>query len=156
MGTQGFSPIPSVNTNHFCLCWCFKSQSTVFQSCRAFVGYTSSKPRINNTSPLNERTYLCSWQINVVICQLIYVISNVLHYFFFFLQKWIKSNWTIKHCKTVVIWHMGFDPKKPVFGFANNKDAEQPAQMRSLISTFLIGFMESIISKLATSKISIF
>ena len=41
-------------------------------------------------------------------------------------------------------------------GFANNKGADQPARSRSLISTFVIRFLESILSKLATSKFSIF
>ena len=38
-------------------------------------------------------------------------------------------------------------------GFANNKGAEQPAHPHSLISTFSIRLLESIISKLATSKV---
>ena len=40
--------------------------------------------------------------------------------------------------------------------FANNKGADQPAHPRSLISVFVIPFLESTISKLATSEISIF
>ena len=39
---------------------------------------------------------------------------------------------------------------------ANNKCADQPAHPRSLISAFVIRLLESIISRLATSKISIF
>ena len=39
--------------------------------------------------------------------------------------------------------------------FVNNKDADQPAHLRSLISAFIIHLFESSISKLATSKISI-
>ena len=39
-------------------------------------------------------------------------------------------------------------------GFANNKGADQPAHLRSLISAFVIHLLESIISKLVTSKIS--
>ena len=38
-------------------------------------------------------------------------------------------------------------------GFVNNKGAYQPANPRRLISTFVICFLESIISKLATSEI---
>ena len=38
----------------------------------------------------------------------------------------------------------------------NNKGADQPAHLHSLISTFVIRLLESIISKLATSEISIF
>ena len=40
--------------------------------------------------------------------------------------------------------------------FVNNKSADQPAHPRSLISAFVIQVLESIISKLATSKFLIF
>ena len=39
-------------------------------------------------------------------------------------------------------------------GFANNKDADQPVCHRSLISAFVIRFLESMICTLATSKIA--
>ena len=41
-------------------------------------------------------------------------------------------------------------------GFANNTGADQPAHMRSLISAFVICFLESIICKLATGETSTF
>ena len=41
-------------------------------------------------------------------------------------------------------------------GFATNKGADQPAHPLSLISAFVIRLLESVISKLATSEISIF
>ena len=41
-------------------------------------------------------------------------------------------------------------------GFANNKGSDQPAHLGRLISAFLILFLESIISKLASREISIF
>ena len=41
-------------------------------------------------------------------------------------------------------------------GFAYNTGADQPARPRSLISAFVIHFLESIICKLATGKISNF
>ena len=41
-------------------------------------------------------------------------------------------------------------------GFANNKGADQPAHLRRLVSAFVIRFIESTISRLATSEISIF
>ena len=41
-------------------------------------------------------------------------------------------------------------------GFANNKGADQPAHTRSLISAFVIRFLESTIYDLATSEFSIF
>ena len=40
--------------------------------------------------------------------------------------------------------------------FAKNKGADQPVHLRSLISAYVINLLESIISKLATSEISIF
>ena len=40
-------------------------------------------------------------------------------------------------------------------GFASNKDADQPAHPRSLISAFVFRCLVSIISRLATSEISI-
>ena len=40
-------------------------------------------------------------------------------------------------------------------GFVNNKGTDQPAHPRSLISTPIIRFVESIICKLATGEISI-
>ena len=41
-------------------------------------------------------------------------------------------------------------------GFANNKGADQSAHPRRLISAFVIHLLECIISKLASSEISIF
>ena len=41
-------------------------------------------------------------------------------------------------------------------GLTNNTGADQPAHPRRLISAFVIRFLESIISKLATGEISIF
>ena len=41
-------------------------------------------------------------------------------------------------------------------GLANNTDADQPAHSRRLISVIVIRFLESMLSKLATSEISIF
>ena len=41
-------------------------------------------------------------------------------------------------------------------GFANNKGADQPSYLHRLINVFVIRFLESIISKLAKCKISIF
>ena len=40
-------------------------------------------------------------------------------------------------------------------GFANKPDTDQPARPRSLISAFVIRLLESIISRLASSKVSI-
>ena len=45
-------------------------------------------------------------------------------------------------CQKICLWR-----------FANNKGADQPVHPCSLISAFIIHFLESIISKLATSEI---
>ena len=41
-------------------------------------------------------------------------------------------------------------------GVANNKSADQPAHPRNLFSAFVVCFLESIICKFATGKISFF
>ena len=52
---------------------------------------------------------------------------------------------------------MGLVARKPVLrGVANNTGADQTAHPRSLISPFVIRFLESIICKLAAGEISIF
>ena len=65
---------------------------------------------------------------------------------------------------------MGFDARKPVFGVCeqnrsrrnpvfgvgNYKDADQPARQRSLVSAFVIRYLESIVVKHVTYEISIF
>ena len=51
---------------------------------------------------------------------------------------------------------MGLNAKKScLLGFANSKGADQPVHQRSLISTFVICLLKSIISKIVTSEISI-
>ena len=50
-----------------------------------------------------------------------------------------------------------FGPRRESLrGVANNTGADQPAHPRSLISAFVIRFLESITCKLATREISIF
>ena len=46
--------------------------------------------------------------------------------------------------------------KTCLWRFAKNKGADQSAHLLSLISTFVIRFLESIICKLATGEISMF
>ena len=45
--------------------------------------------------------------------------------------------------------------KNCLWGFENNKGADQPAHPRRLISAFVIPFLENFISKLDTGEISI-
>ena len=51
---------------------------------------------------------------------------------------------------------MSLDAKNFFQVFANNKGTDQPAHPRSLISAFVIPLLETIISWLAKSEISIF
>ena len=71
-------------------------------------------------------------------------------------QKSVKSQGILKSSGNPVfgVFHLG--RKTCLRGFANNTGADQPAHTRSLISTFVIRFLESIIYKLPTDEISIF
>ena len=42
-------------------------------------------------------------------------------------------------------WYMDLNAGKPVISFVNNKDPDQPAHPRSLISFFVIRLLESIV-----------
>ena len=44
--------------------------------------------------------------------------------------------------------------RKPVLPYANNKGADQPAHRRSLISTFVVHYLDSIIPLVSISEIS--
>ena len=44
--------------------------------------------------------------------------------------------------------------RKPVFAYANNKGADQPAHPRSLISAFVVRYLDSIIPRLAIAELS--
>ena len=50
--------------------------------------------------------------------------------------------------------HMSHVMRKPVMQYANNKGADQPAHLRSLISAFVVGGLDSIIPLVSISKIS--
>ena len=54
----------------------------------------------------------------------------------------------------LIIW--ASTRENPSSGFANNKGADQPTRLCSLISTFVIRLLKSIISRPATNEISIF
>ena len=51
---------------------------------------------------------------------------------------------------------MGLDVRKLLSWLENNKGENQSVHQASLISTFVICLMESVISKLATSEMAIF
>ena len=44
--------------------------------------------------------------------------------------------------------------RKPVYDICEQKGADQPADLRSLISTFIVRYLDGIISILAKSKIA--
>ena len=80
---------------------------------------------------------------------LLHVVGGLLYAGQFFTAVFV-SNTELK----TIIWVS--KRKNLSSGFGNNKDADQPAYSRSLISTFVIRFLESFICKLATGEISIF
>ena len=62
-----------------------------------------------------------------------------------------------------ILWYLDFRKKNGprrektfLWGFANTKGSGQPAHPPSLISVFVIRLLESVISRPATSEISIF
>ena len=57
--------------------------------------------------------------------------------------------------KSNALAHMGLVARKPVFGGLRTTQAHTPAHPRSLISVFVIHFLESTICALATGEISI-
>ena len=77
-------------------------------------------------------------------------------------QKWSFSNdppsCTSERCDQtpfdVLIFNMGHIMRKPVLCYANNKDPDQPAHPRSLISALVVHSLDSIISIDAISKIA--
>ena len=54
----------------------------------------------------------------------------------------------------MLIYHLSRNTRKR--GFANNTGADHPTHLLSLISAFVIRYLESKICKLATGEISIF
>ena len=54
--------------------------------------------------------------------------------------------------KQIIIWATSWE--NLFMAYANNKGADQPAHPRSLISTFVVRFLDSIIPLLAISEIS--
>ena len=61
--------------------------------------------------------------------------------------------WQLSHMHEVIIWASTRENLSS--GFAN-KDADKPADSCRLINAFVVRFLESIISKLATSETPIF
>ena len=68
----------------------------------------------------------------------------------------IYANQKVDHCLKMVIRNGPRREKTCLRRFADNPGTDQPAHPRSLISAFVIRFLQSIICKLATGEISIF
>ena len=66
----------------------------------------------------------------------------------------------VVHCQHVYMyvgcWHMGLDAKKAIFGVSNNRNADQPAHPRRLVSVFVLRILEQIVYTLAKEEISTF
>ena len=56
----------------------------------------------------------------------------------------------------MLVYYTDLDARKQSSGSAKNKDTDQPALPRRLISAFFIRSLESIVYQLATTDISIF
>ena len=69
-------------------------------------------------------------------------------------KKLNKTTENSSKCKAILIGPRR--EKTCLQGFVNNKGADQPAHPRSLISAFVIHFLQSTICKLASSEFSIF
>ena len=71
----------------------------------------------------------------------------------------VRNSKRISHLDQPMLTAMEYGPlreKTCLRGVATNKGADQPAHPRSLISAFVIRYLESIICKRATGEISIF
>ena len=66
------------------------------------------------------------------------------------------SNFSVYSSKLPILIKWASSRENLSSGFANNTGADQPGHPRSLISAFVILFLESIISGLATNEILIF
>ena len=51
--------------------------------------------------------------------------------------------------KVILLIYLSLVMRKPVLPYANNKGADQPAHPRSLISTFIVRSVDSIMSVVA-------
>ena len=70
-----------------------------------------------------------------------------------------QIGWLPIRCTYFILFCLSYGPrceKTCLPEFANNTGADQPAHPLSLISVFVIRFLESIICKLATDEITIF
>ena len=73
-------------------------------------------------------------------------------------QQPFKKKWTVPIDNDGQI-HLAYGLRREkacLRGVVNNTGTDQPTHPRSLISAFVIPFLENIISRLATSEISIF
>ena len=91
--------------------------------------------------------------LQVATCTFFYILASLCRS-----SRWAFSfYWSLNTNETCFLGPYGpLREKTCLQRFANNKGADQPAHPRSLSSAFVICVLESTISKLATSEISIF
>ena len=89
---------------------------------------------------------------------ILYVLVNNLTHGYHSCSFYYTSLWTWWLSWSCDQDHLGLTTEKSVFrGVVSNKGADQPAHLcSSLISAFVILFLENVIPKLATSEFSIF
>ena len=83
--------------------------------------------------------------------------NHFLHTCIFLIE--IKTHKTQDFSNIEFTFYPSYGPrpeKTCLWGFADNTGADQPAHLRSLISAFVIRFLENFICELATGEISIF
>ena len=78
-----------------------------------------------------------------------------------FLLNFVNPNWMVKFFNLQRVEFKTpltsiFEPrhKKTCLSYVTNKDTDQPAHLRSLLSAFVVGCLDSIIPILAMSKLS--
>ena len=64
---------------------------------------------------------------------------------------WILTYYKMPLQQKKIIWASTYD--NLILFYANNKGADQPVHLHSLISAFVIRYLDSIIAKLDTSKV---
>ena len=118
----------------------FKTLNDARVASVGFIKYNTSTTWINK-----EINFKIKFQVILVFYRTMILV---------FLIRWCHS-WK-KLSKEMVMLIGPRREKTCLRGFANNKSADQPAHPRSLISAFVIRVLESIISRLAMSEISIY
>ena len=101
---------------------------------------------------LGSLQYLLSWRWNRHHAKG----SELFHYNKLLKEQYNRSQETVFKTYILAPKDMCLVARKPDFVACNNNGAVQPAHQRSLISTFVICYLQNLIYKLASYKISTF